>query len=73
MSRAPGMDSGQVGVAGVAVADEHAGEGGQHRTVVDRGGRAVIDVQQRQVLGSGNVYIGQGAGGAAGSLIGHVA
>ncbi len=55
------MDCGQVGITGVAVAHQYPGELSQHPAGVDGGHpnfkAAVTDVQQRQVLGAGNVHI----------------
>ncbi len=57
-------------VSGVAVTDQHSGEGGQDPAVVDVGAGAAADVQQRQVFGAGDVHICQGLVGAAGRFVG---
>ena len=67
---APGVHRREVGIAGVAVADEDPGELGQHTAGVDVIRAAAPDVHHGQVLGAGDVYVGQRPGGAAGGLIG---
>jgi len=67
---APGVQGGEVVVAGVAVTDQYAGEGGQHPTVVDVGAGPAADVHQGQIFGAGDMHVGQGVVGAAGGFIG---
>ena len=70
MGAAPGVHGGQMGVASITVADEDPGEVRQHPASVDVLGAPAPDVHHGQVLGAGDVDIGQGPGGAAGGLVG---
>jgi len=66
----PGVHRREVGVAGVAVADQDPGELRQHPAGVDIFRAAPADVHQGQVLGARHMHIGQRAGSAAGGLVG---
>jgi hypothetical protein len=67
---APGVHRREVVVAGVAVADQDAGEVGQDPALVDVFLGAAADVHHRQISGAGDVHVGQGLVGAAGGLVG---
>jgi hypothetical protein len=59
-----------VGVPGVAITHQDPGERRQHPAGIDGVRRAVPDMHEREVLGAGQVHIGQRAGGAGGGLVG---
>jgi hypothetical protein len=64
------VDGGQVGVSGIAVTHEDAGELREYPTGVDIVARAPTDVHQRQIFGARHMHIRQRPGGTPGGLVG---